>query len=63
MVACGRCSWLAVLVLFLGVVGILEVKCGAPRRLLVDTDVDTDDFFAILYLLKLNRSEFDLQVI
>jgi inosine-uridine nucleoside N-ribohydrolase len=26
----------------------------------VDTDVDTDDLFAILYLLKLNKSEFDL---
>jgi hypothetical protein len=34
----------------------------APRRILVDTDVDTDDLFAILYLLKQDRSEFDLEV-
>ena len=33
-----------------------------PRRILLDTDVDTDDFFALLYLLKLNRSEFELKV-
>ncbi|CAK9180892.1 unnamed protein product [Ilex paraguariensis] len=34
-----------------------------PHRILLDTDVDTDDFFALLYLLKLNRSEFDLQAV
>ncbi|KAL6971381.1 hypothetical protein U1Q18_031058, partial [Sarracenia purpurea var. burkii] len=34
---------------------------GRRHRFLLDTDVDTDDFFALLYLLKLNRSEFDLQ--
>ena len=34
-----------------------------PRRILLDTDVDTDDFFALLYLLKLNRSDFELEVI
>ncbi|KAF5192966.1 inosine-uridine preferring nucleoside hydrolase family protein [Thalictrum thalictroides] len=34
-----------------------------PRRILLDTDVDTDDLFALLYLLKLNRSEIDLQAI
>lgn len=33
-----------------------------PRRILLDTDVDVDDFFALLYLLKLNRSEFKLEV-
>lgn len=36
---------------------------AAGRRILVDTDVDTDDIFAILYLLKHDRSEFDLKVI
>ncbi|XP_061367961.1 nucleoside hydrolase 3-like [Gastrolobium bilobum] len=36
---------------------------GRPHRILVDTDVDTDDFFALLYLLKLNRSEFELEAI
>ncbi|WOL12587.1 hypothetical protein Cni_G21354 [Canna indica] len=34
-----------------------------PHRILLDTDVDTDDFFALLYLLKQNRSEFDLKAI
>ncbi|KZV36327.1 hypothetical protein F511_28769 [Dorcoceras hygrometricum] len=34
-----------------------------PYRILLDTDVDTDDIFALLYLLKLNRSEFDLQAV
>ncbi|GFY85201.1 inosine-uridine preferring nucleoside hydrolase family protein [Actinidia rufa] len=36
---------------------------GRPHRILLDTDVDTDDFFALLYLLKLNRAEFDLQTL
>lgn len=36
---------------------------GRPRRILWDTDVGTDDLFGILYLLKLNRSEFQLEVI
>lgn len=40
---------------------ILTVECQ-PHRILLDTDVDTDDFFALFYLLKLNQSEFDLQV-
>jgi len=35
---------------------------GQHRRILLDTDVDTDDVFALLYLLKLNRSEFQLEV-
>jgi len=35
---------------------------GQLRRILLDTDVDTDDVFALLYLLKLNRSEFQLEV-
>jgi inosine-uridine nucleoside N-ribohydrolase len=38
------------------------VDANMPRRILVDTDMDTDELFAILYLLKLNRSEFDLKV-
>ena len=50
------------------VVPILLLMAGGagarppPRRILVDTDVDTDDIFAILYLLKQDRSEFDLKV-
>lgn len=33
-----------------------------PHRILLDTDVNSDDIFALLYLLKLNRSEFNLEV-
>lgn len=35
---------------------------GLPRRIILDTDVDTDDLFALLYILKLNRSDFHLEV-
>ena len=58
-----RILWV-VMVLIIGVVlgGDGQSVEGRPHRILLDTDVDTDDFFAILYLLKLNRSEFDLQV-
>ncbi|OVA11405.1 Inosine/uridine-preferring nucleoside hydrolase domain [Macleaya cordata] len=54
----------SLLVLF-GFIGvkILSVEALQPRQILLDTDVDTDDFFAILYLLKLNRSEIDLKAI
>ncbi|TVU19341.1 hypothetical protein EJB05_35485, partial [Eragrostis curvula] len=38
-------------------------KAGPQRRqrVLVDTDMDTDDLFALLYILKQNRSEFELK--
>ncbi|TVU19334.1 hypothetical protein EJB05_35478 [Eragrostis curvula] len=36
---------------------------AAPQRILVDTDMDTDDLFALLYLLKQNRSEFELKAV
>uniref|UniRef100_A0A0E0HEB0 Inosine/uridine-preferring nucleoside hydrolase domain-containing protein n=1 Tax=Oryza nivara TaxID=4536 RepID=A0A0E0HEB0_ORYNI len=48
----------AVLVVVLAVVVAAAAK---PRRILVDTDMDTDDLFALLYLLKQNRSEFELK--
>ncbi|KAF6171634.1 hypothetical protein GIB67_042149 [Kingdonia uniflora] len=52
--------WLVILM-----VGTLssQLTCALPSRILVDTDVDTDDFFALLYLLKLNLSQFDLKAI
>ena len=34
----------------------------APRRILVDTDMDTDDLLALLYILKQDRSQFDVKV-
>lgn len=52
-----------VVVLILGILtdNLVSVD-GKPHRILLDTDVDTDDFFALSYLLKLNRSEFELEV-
>ncbi|KAL5541759.1 hypothetical protein UlMin_009469 [Ulmus minor] len=56
--------WLVVfVVLVLGVAENLQFVKGSPHRILVDTDVDTDDFFALLYLLKLNKSEFEVEAI
>ncbi|GMI70352.1 nucleoside hydrolase 3 [Hibiscus trionum] len=55
--------WVA-LVLIVQVFGaILHAVDAKPFRILLDTDVDTDDFFALFYLLKLNRSEFELEAI
>ncbi|KAK3011360.1 hypothetical protein RJ639_012069, partial [Escallonia herrerae] len=53
-----RCICVAVVVV--AVVGAVKGR-QRPHRILLDTDVDTDDFFALLYLLKLDRSQFDLQ--
>ncbi|KAK7363648.1 hypothetical protein VNO77_05798 [Canavalia gladiata] len=54
--------WLGLLlILIIGTVGLAVER--KPRRILVDTDVDTDDFFALLYLLKLNRSKFELEAV
>ncbi|KAL6548444.1 Nucleoside hydrolase 3 [Orobanche gracilis] len=36
---------------------------GKPHRILVDTDVDFDDVLALLYILKLDISIFDLKAI
>ncbi|KAL5701544.1 Nucleoside hydrolase 3 [Ranunculus cassubicifolius] len=51
-----------ILLVVLELVGTAPVN-AFPRRILLDTDVDTDDLFALLYLLKLNRSEIDLQAV
>ncbi|XP_068663038.1 nucleoside hydrolase 3-like [Aristolochia californica] len=53
--------WLLLLVRFAAVVPP-RVK-GVPHRILLDTDMDMDDFFALLYLLKLNKSEFDVTAV
>ncbi|KAL7601597.1 hypothetical protein Lser_V15G22695 [Lactuca serriola] len=64
-----RLGTMKLLSLFVIIMAALVVACSAhkgsrsPHRILLDTDVETDDLFAILYLLKLNRSEFDLQAI
>ncbi|XP_039048649.1 uncharacterized protein LOC120189434 isoform X2 [Hibiscus syriacus] len=55
---------LVALLLIVQVFGaILNAVEAKPFRILLDTDVATDDFFALFYLLKLNRSEFELEAI
>ncbi|KAK1551813.1 hypothetical protein Q3G72_005220 [Acer saccharum] len=58
--------WVAV-ILVVGVfvleADLYTVEGGRTHRILLDTDVDTDDFFALLYLLKLQRSEFQLEAV
>ncbi|XP_009369077.2 uncharacterized protein LOC103958535 [Pyrus x bretschneideri] len=64
-----RFNWVVQMLVAVGLVLVvigasnLQTVEGRPHRILVDTDVDTDDFFALLYLLKLNRSEFELEAV
>ncbi|PNY07145.1 pyrimidine-specific ribonucleoside hydrolase rihB [Trifolium pratense] len=52
---------LAATVLFF-IIGFSAVIAeGNPHRIVLDTDVDTDDFFALFYLLKQNTSQFQLE--
>lgn len=55
-----KLSLVLVFVLLAG--AMVDILNARPRRILVDTDLDVDDIFALIYLLKQNRSEFDLQV-
>ena len=59
-----RNFWVVVLwIIGVAVIGAnLYTVDGLPYRILLDTDVDTDDFFALLYLLKQNRSQFEVEV-
>ncbi len=55
--------WVVLVALLLGVAGANPYNVeGLRHRILLDTDVDTDDFLALLYLLKQNRSEFKVEV-
>jgi hypothetical protein len=56
-----RLAAVAVTVLFI-IIATTAAE-GNPHRIVVDTDVDTDDLFALLYLLKLNTSQFQLEVL
>ncbi|CAL1397069.1 unnamed protein product [Linum trigynum] len=66
-------SWVLLLIMVLSIllVGDQAIEEGEeaaagrrkPRRILLDTDVDTDDFFALLYLLKLNTSDFAVEAV
>ncbi|XP_054786382.1 nucleoside hydrolase 3-like isoform X2 [Prosopis cineraria] len=54
--------WVGLILVLGAMVG--DALCSVenrPRRILFDTDVDIDDIFGLLYLLKLNRSEFELE--
>ncbi|XP_059648585.1 nucleoside hydrolase 3-like [Cornus florida] len=50
-------------VVFQMLVLIAVVVDARPQRILVDTDVNLDDILALFYLLKQNKSEFNLQAI
>ncbi|KAK1417849.1 hypothetical protein QVD17_26983 [Tagetes erecta] len=54
-----RRSLLVVVLVMVASIGIAVPE----RRIILDTDVDSDDLFAMLYLLKLNKSQFHLQAI
>ncbi|XP_008438770.2 nucleoside hydrolase 3 isoform X5 [Cucumis melo] len=58
-----RNFWVALVLIGVVFGANLMVVKGLPRRILLDTDVDTDDLSALLYLLKLNRSEFELEAV
>uniref|UniRef100_A0A0D9WGD5 Inosine/uridine-preferring nucleoside hydrolase domain-containing protein n=1 Tax=Leersia perrieri TaxID=77586 RepID=A0A0D9WGD5_9ORYZ len=58
-----RTATAVVLLVVTAMATVAATATAAPRRILVDTDMDTDDLLALLYLLKLNRSEFDLQAV
>ncbi|KAF3951163.1 hypothetical protein CMV_023157, partial [Castanea mollissima] len=56
-------NFLVVVLWIIGVGANLYTVDCLPHRILLDTDVDTDDFFALLYLLKQNRSEFEVEAV
>ncbi|KAM1442846.1 hypothetical protein ACFXTI_010262 [Malus domestica] len=58
----GRAVWMLTLIGWLGVVQLNPVEAH-PHRILVDTDVNVDDVLAFFYLLKQNKTEFDLKAI
>lgn len=49
-------------VLMMTVISIFGCNRVKGHRVLLDTDMGTDDIFALLYLLKLSPSQIDLQV-
>ncbi|KAK2358162.1 inosine-uridine preferring nucleoside hydrolase family protein [Trifolium repens] len=53
----------AAAVLLLIVAGSVIKAEGKPHRIVVDTDVATDDLLALLYLLMLNTSQFQFEAV
>ncbi|XP_030534956.2 uncharacterized protein LOC115744019 isoform X2 [Rhodamnia argentea] len=52
------------IMVLIGCIGfMMNILDARSRQILVDTDLDIDDILALFYLLKQNRSEFDLQAI
>ena len=56
----GRLLLLLAILVFIGI-GISNIGVEA-RRILLDNDVDTDDVFALIYLLKQDKTMIDLKV-
>ncbi|KAK3135728.1 hypothetical protein QOZ80_5BG0422670 [Eleusine coracana subsp. coracana] len=56
-----RAAVIAAVLVF--VAAAVSGSVAAPQRILVDTDMDTDDVLALLYILKHNRSEFEVKAI
>ncbi|KAE9602140.1 hypothetical protein Lal_00049843 [Lupinus albus] len=60
-----RWFWIVLVLIIATTVGggLCSVDYDKPHRILLDTDVDTDDLFALFYLLKLNTSQFQLEAV
>ncbi|GJN14234.1 hypothetical protein PR202_gb01032 [Eleusine coracana subsp. coracana] len=52
---------LMVAMAFVIVGGAAAAEVAPPRRILMDMDMDIDDFLGMLYIIKQNRSEFELK--
>lgn len=57
-----RISWIVIVLIIEAFGANFYIVQAKPHRILLDTDVNIDDLFALFYLLKLNRSEFKLEV-
>ncbi|XP_039127049.1 LOW QUALITY PROTEIN: uncharacterized protein LOC120263248 [Dioscorea cayenensis subsp. rotundata] len=56
-------QWRLLLFLFVAFVGFFGEVDAKPRRILFDTDVNSDDIYALIYFLKQNRSEIEIEAI
>lgn len=57
----GRLLYVVLFVMLIGLMDCYGADAKA-KRILLDTDLGTDDLFALFYMLKQNRSEFALEV-
>uniref|UniRef100_A0ACD5TH63 Uncharacterized protein n=1 Tax=Avena sativa TaxID=4498 RepID=A0ACD5TH63_AVESA len=56
-------SWTVAAAALVVLFAVAVAATPAPRRILVDTDMDTDDLLALLYILKQDQSQFDVKAI